>query len=92
MNRKEFIKKLDKNNYQGEYSYTEKDIDEALRMSAEELKKQYTLEQLNELCGLCGICNGDAGACSIGHAVHQLDRDNVDIRGEAKYNQYFPEV
>ena len=50
------------------------------------------MEILNEICQACGgICNGNFNYCRIGAVMHERDRDEVDIFGEAKYNQYIYE-
>lgn len=73
------------------YGFSKRDVDKYMRKRKEELAK-IPLETLNELCKVCGgICNGNISICSIGAAIHEKDKDNVDILGDSKFNRYIPE-
>ncbi len=83
----EFKESMKKENY----GFTQRDVDKYMKKSKEELMK-VPMEILNEICQACGgICNGNFNYCRIGAVMHERDKDEVDIFGEAKYNQYIPE-
>ena len=73
--------------------YTPKDVDNAMRKSSDQLRKEYSLEQLNKLCQACDIpCDGNSAVCVIGDAIHKKDLDKEDIRNTEKYSRFMPEL
>ena len=72
---------------------TLKDVDNAMRKSSDQLRKEYSLEQLNKLCQACDIhCGGTFAGCAIGDAIHKKDPDKEDIRNNEKYSHFMQEL
>ncbi len=88
-------KSLDPSQYESnkDWQPTLSDVDEAMKKTSAQLRKEYSEEELNKLCQACNLhCGGTFAGCVIGDAIHKNDHDGIDLPGSAQYNRYIHEL